>query len=231
VSDSEFDGEEPVLGLPERLPPGESQLWQGTPRWRVLARHAFHTRKVALYFALLMVWRIADDVSAGAPLGATLRGCGWLALLGATVLGLLLLLAYFCARCTVYTITTRRLVIRHGMALPMSVNVPWSIVAGADLRLDKDGTGEIALKLQGARLGYLLTWPNVRPWHFKSPQPMLRAVPGAREVAAQLIAAIATDAAASGSPGIVTGSPGIVTTTAPPPRHSEALPVGHQTAA
>lgn len=220
---SEFDGAEPVLGLPERLPPGEEILWQGTPRWTVLARHAFHTRKVALYFALLICWRLGEDLAADVPVGAAqmLRGCGWLALLGATVVGLLTLLAYLCARNTVYTLTNRRVVIRHGIALPMSVNVPFASVGSADLRLDRDGCGEIALGLQGsARLGYLLTWPHVRPWQFKSPQPMLRALPNALEVAAQLKAAIAADAAA-------TGAADIFTTPVPPARQSETLPPVH----
>lgn len=204
---SEFDGEEPVLGLPERLPAGEHMLWQGSPRWTVLARHAFHTRAVAIYFGLLILWRIGSDLDSDVPVNAAalLRGCGWLALLGTFVVALLMLLAYLSARCTVYTLTSRRLVIRHGIALPMSVNVPFATVGSADLRLSRDGSGDIALGLQcRARLGYLLTWPHVRPWHFRSPQPMLRALPAAAGVAAQLKAAIAADAAATGAPDILT---------------------------
>lgn len=224
---SEFDGAEPVLGLPERLPPGEQLLWQGSPQWAVLARHAFHTRKIAGYFGLLILWRMAEDLASNAHVATAviLRGCGWLALLGAIVVGLLLLLAYLCARCTVYTLTSHRIVIRHGIALPMSVNVPFAAVNSADLRLDRDGTGEIALGLQpGMRLGYLLTWPHVRPWRFKSPQPMLRAVPQARVVAAQLKAAIAADAA-------TTGAGDIVTTPVPPSRINESLPSGRRAVA
>jgi len=224
---SEFDGAEPVLGLPERLPPGEQLLWQGAPHWTILARRAFHTRKVALYFGILMLWRLADDYASdtGVTVAGILRGCGWLALLGALVLGLLMLLAYLCARCTVYTLTSHRIVIRHGIALPMSVNVPFSSIGSADLRLDRHGYGEIALGITGgARLGYLLTWPHVRPWRYASPQPMLRALPRAREVAAQLKAAISADALASGAPDIITSS-------APPARSSERLQTGHRAVA
>jgi hypothetical protein len=131
---SEFDGEEPVPGLPEKLPPGEQLLWQGSPRWTSLARHAFHTRKVAVYFALLILWRVAEDATSGIDRATMLRGCGWLALLGATVYALLTILAFLCARGTVYSLTTRRLVIRHGIALPMSVNVPFAIIGSAHLR-------------------------------------------------------------------------------------------------
>ena len=220
---SEFDGEEPVLGLPQRLPPGEQLLWQGSPSWTTLARRAFHTRKIAAYFLLLIVWRVAEDLAstAGGNAAVVLRGCGWLALLGAIVVGLLMLLAYLCARCTVYSLTTRRIVIRHGIALPMSINIPFASIVSADLRLDRNGAGEIALGLQeGTRLGYLLTWSHVRPWHFKSPRPMLRALPAARSVAAQLKAAIAADAAASGGTDFLT-------TPVPPSRISEAPPPGH----
>jgi hypothetical protein len=222
---SEFDGEEPVLGLPERLPPGERLLWQGSPRWTSLAVQAFQTRKVAVYFVLLILWRIAEDAAAGVGTATILRGCGWLALLGGTVCALLLLLAYLCARGTVYSLTSRRLVIRHGIALPMAVNVPFGIIGAADLRTFRDGTGEIALRLeQGARLGYLLSWPHVRPWHLRSPQPTLRGLPEARDVAARLAAAIAADAAAAGKPGIVTR-------TVLPLIGDNAMPAGHGAAA
>jgi hypothetical protein len=222
---SEFDGAEPVPGLPEHLPPGERLVWQGSPRWTALARQAFHTRKVAAYFMLLIVWRIAEDVASGVGTATMLRGCGWLALLGATVYGLLMLLAFLCARGTVYSLTNRRLVIRHGIALPMSINVPFGIIGAADMREYRDGTGEITLGLQrGVRLGYLLTWPHVRPWHFRFPQPALRALPAARDVAARLASAIAADAAAAGAPGIVTNA-------LLPLRDLEHLPAGHGAAA
>ena len=44
-------------GLPERLPEGETLLWQGRPSWRQLALRAFHVREIAIYFALLLAWR------------------------------------------------------------------------------------------------------------------------------------------------------------------------------
>ena len=46
---------EPVRGLPAMLPPGERLLWQGNPAWRSLAIRAYHVRKVALYFAVLVL--------------------------------------------------------------------------------------------------------------------------------------------------------------------------------
>jgi hypothetical protein len=63
---NEFE-HEPVRGLPEKLPAGERILWQGTPSWRALAIRAFHARKVALYFAALVVWRLALAWHDGEP--------------------------------------------------------------------------------------------------------------------------------------------------------------------
>ena len=60
---------EPVRGLPERLPAGETILWQGAPRWGALARRAFHVRKIALYFAILLAWLVYADIADGIALG------------------------------------------------------------------------------------------------------------------------------------------------------------------
>ena len=46
---------EPQHGLPERLPGDERIVWQGAPDPGVLARRAFHLRKLALYFGLLLM--------------------------------------------------------------------------------------------------------------------------------------------------------------------------------
>ena len=48
---------EAAPGLPEPLPEGEKILWQGTPDWQALAVHAFHVRKVAFYFGLMLTWQ------------------------------------------------------------------------------------------------------------------------------------------------------------------------------
>ena len=48
---------EAAPGLPEPLPKGEKILWQGAPHWWMLAVHAFHVRKVAIYFGLMLAWQ------------------------------------------------------------------------------------------------------------------------------------------------------------------------------
>ena len=36
---------------------------------------------------------------------------------------------------------------------------------------------------QDAKFSFLVLWPHVRSWHFKKPQPSLRCIPAAPEVA------------------------------------------------
>jgi Bacterial PH domain len=169
---------EPIRGLPGDLPEGEHILWQGTPSWRRLARDAFKTRWVAGYFAALLLWAAVDGNASGFAM--TL-------LVGAAGVALLHVLAWLAARATVYTITNRRVVFRFGIALPKCVNLPMSAIAGAGLKRNADGTGDIPLALSGAhRLGYVQFWPHARPWKVTAPEPMMRALPDVASVAALL---------------------------------------------
>lgn len=178
---------EPVLGLPAVLPQGEQILWQGAPARKALARHAFHVRGVSLYFAVLIAWQGLAAGTDGAPAGQ------WLAALTPTLVGaviglaILHLLAWLNARSTLYTLTNRRLVMRFGVAIPMTVNIPFSKLEAADLREHGDGTGDLALTLSAnSRISYLVFWPHVRPWHFGRAQPTLRAIHDPQRVAALL---------------------------------------------
>lgn len=175
---------EPVRGLPEMLPKGEEVLWQGSPDWQSLARRAFHTRVLAIYFALLVTWRLAIAWSESETLAQALPSIAMLVGLAALALGVLTLLAWLNARTTVYTITNRRVVMRFGVALTMAVNLPFEAIQSAGLRSHADGTGDIPLNVDDAdRVGYLLMWPHVRPWKFGSAcEPMLRSVPEVQEV-------------------------------------------------
>ena len=169
---------EPIRGLPGDLPEGEHILWQGAPSWQRLARDAFKTRWVAGYFAALLLWAAVDGNASGFAM--TL-------LVGAAGVALLHVLAWLAARATVYTITNRRVVFRFGIALPKCVNLPLSAIAGAGLKRNADGTGDIPLALSGAhRLGYVQFWPHARPWKVAAPEPMMRALPDVASVAALL---------------------------------------------
>lgn len=182
---------EPIRGLPSELPEGERILWQGEPRFATLARRAFHLRSIAIYFTLLIVARglfaYADGRSPG--------GAFFLALvvvpLAGLGLGLIALMAWAHARTTVYTITNRRVVLRYGVAIPMTVNIPFTIIKDAALKTYANGEGDIPLLLSGDdHIAYLHLWPHARPWQYKQPQPMLRAIPDAASVASTLAFAI-----------------------------------------
>ncbi|WP_299147403.1 photosynthetic complex putative assembly protein PuhB [uncultured Tateyamaria sp.] len=180
---------EPIKGLPERPPEGEEILWQGSPSVPALAREALNVNWVIGYFALLAVWRfitVSDLMPLGQALGATVP----MVLLGAVVVGLLYLIALIQARATVYTITNARVAMRIGAALTLTLNLPYRQLGNAGLDLRKSGTGTIVLETTGkTKLSYLVIWPHARPWRFTQPQPALRCIPDAQNVATILATA------------------------------------------
>lgn len=177
---------EPVPGLPEALPEGEKLLWQGAPSFRALAVHAMHVRALGVYFVLLMLLRGQLEWAGGADLAASVASTTWLAVLGAVCIGIAGLFAWMYSRTTLYTITTRRVVIRTGIALDVAINLPFKQIHAAGLRKYRGAGGEIALETLGTRLSYILLWPSVRPWRFNRPQAMLRALPDAETAATVL---------------------------------------------
>lgn len=187
---------EPVRGLPQILPKGERMLWQGAPRWQDLAVHAFHARKVIWYFVALAAVQAMFGYADGESLAQALRPFQWLVPMGLLAAALLTGIAALSARTSVYTLTTKRLVMRVGMALPVTINLPFNQVDGASLRLFANGSGDIPLKVTAKeRVAYLLLWPHARPFHFSHPQPCLRCIANADEVAGLLAAALAGTAA------------------------------------
>jgi hypothetical protein len=146
-------------------------------------------RLLAFYFVGLAVWQAWDVAGAGTP--AVVGAIAWGGALGAAVLGLAALYAWWAARSTVYTITTRRIVLTFGIALPVSLSLPFKSIASAGLKLRSDGTGDIPLNPgERRRLSYLVLWPHARPWRLGRVQPMLRSVPDAAGVAEILSAAL-----------------------------------------
>ena len=163
-------------GLPAPLPRGEAVLWQGAPDRADFARQVFHTRAVAAYFALAAAWQwsIAEGDGAGRVV--------MVALAAAATLGILHLLAWLAARTTVYTITNARIVMRIGSALPKTIDIPFGIIEGIDLR-SRGEVGNITLDLgRESKVAYALLWPHARPWHWRDPKPMLRGVPDAERI-------------------------------------------------
>ena len=207
---------EPVHGLPEALPAGEEILWQGGPDWWALAKSLFHVKAIALYGGLLCAWRVAATLHDGQGLLAALDAALTVAVLMALAIGLFFLLAWLIARTTVYTITNRRVVMRIGVALSVTFNIPFSIIASADCRLRKDGSGDIPLSLQGAnKIAYPHLWPHARPWRFARPEPMLRAIPDAEAVAGLLTTALGQSMMSRRQAGMSEDSPQTLAPTPP----------------
>jgi hypothetical protein len=205
---SEFDIE-PVPGLPENLPEGERLRWQGAPQWGALAVRAFHARTVAIYFSLLIAFRVVYVFAAGESLKVALLSGLWLLLLCLMAVGILALMAWAFARSTIYSITDRRVVIRFGVALPMAVNIPFKAIQSAGLRRYKDGIGDIPMVLgDGHSVNFLILWPNVRPWRFLDAQPMLRCVADVDRVAEILADALREAAATEQADGAADAAAG-----------------------
>jgi hypothetical protein len=182
---------EPVPGLPDRLPGGEQVLWQGSPRWQSLAVHAFHLRALATYFAVLLLARAGWMVAEGSPAGDVVLGTAGPLLFALCALGIVCWLAWATARATLYTVTSRRVVIRQGIALTATVNLPYAAIESASLKLHGE-VGDVALTLVPAqRASWLVLWPHVRPWRVGRPQPSLRDVPDAARVGELLTRAFA----------------------------------------
>ena len=188
---------EPVRGLPGHLPSGETLLWQGAPDFRSMALRGFHVRKISIYFAVLAAWRICNGLTDGATVEAAAKSALPLVGLGLAAVCILLVLAYLTCRTSVYSITSRRIVMRIGIALPIHFNLPFKALDSAAVKLYPDGTGSVPLVLNGSnRLAYLVLWPHARPWRLARAEPSLRFVPDAAAVAqllAQAVSAAAPD--------------------------------------
>ena len=177
---------EAAPGLPSALPPGERVVWQGAPDWQRLAIHAFHVRKIALYFAfMLAVQAINLTAVAGQVDWKPLVVAGSLY---ALALVLLLGTAWMSARSTLYTLTNKRVVMRIGIVLTLTFNLPFKRIAGASLKTQGRDTGDIALALHTEdRIGWAHLWPHQRAWHVTQPQPTLRCVPDSQQVGELLL--------------------------------------------
>ena len=181
---------EPAPGLPGPLPRDERLVVQCRPSPWPFATGALGLHWVVAWFVALAAYRIGDAMlsgnGSGGLLGAAGAGLTPLAL-GAVAVALLGGIGWWMARATIYTVTTRRVVLRIGVALPVTVNVPFKVIESADYHRRSAGTGDIVLRIvPGQRLSWLVLWPHVRTWRLARPEAMLRAVPGVEAVAAAL---------------------------------------------
>lgn len=182
--------------LPAPLPVGERVIWQGKPSFKGMALRSFHIREVAIYFGLLLIWRLWSNWSQGLSAGEAVTSALWLIVPAVSGIAVLAGLAWLFQRAACYTITNKRILFQFGVALPMTMNIPLGKIANAALKTYRDGSGDIPLRLSDSdRVSYLLLWPHVRPWRLRLSEPMLNAVPDAAGVAAKLAEAL------TGKPG------------------------------
>jgi hypothetical protein len=178
---------EAALGLPEPLPQDEIILWQGAPNWISMAKHVFRLQWLGLYFAVIVIWQMITVAGSEGGLAA-----GWSSVALAfalAVIGLILvgLMAYWSATEALYTLTNRRIVMRVGIVLTVTFNLPYKTLGSAGLKLYKDGTGDIPMQIATEdKIAYFHLWPHARPWRLATPEPMMRCVPEAKKVAAIL---------------------------------------------
>ena len=201
---------EPQFGLPERLPSDEFIVWQGSPDISALAASAFHIKKLVIYFILLIVACAWPALEAGAGAMAVLQAIKWIAPLSLLGLASVWLMAYMTSRATVYTLTNKRVVMRLGIVLTVTFNLPLKQIASSDVRLLESGFGDITLALQGSdRIAWVHLWPSVRPWRISKPEPTLRAISDVQEVAVKLRDAWtqATGMAANATPSMQSANP------------------------
>lgn len=175
---------EPQHGLPEALPADESILWQGSPVRRRVAFDVFHMRAVAAYFALILAFRFALIQHEGGSLAEAFAATSWAAAIFGLALAILWVLADLITRTTVYTITDRRVVMRIGIVLSLTFNLPFSRIVAAQARRRSDGTGDLLIELMPAdKIAYIHLWPHARAWRVRHPQPALRCLAAVDEPA------------------------------------------------
>ncbi|MEM1272514.1 MAG: photosynthetic complex putative assembly protein PuhB [Pseudomonadota bacterium] len=185
---------EPVPGLPERLPPGEHILWQGAPRVWALATQSLRLYWVAGWFLLIFGWRVVSG-AAVMPWAQSVIAASFVLILGAIVCGLLFVIALVQAKASLYTITNRRVVMRIGAALTMTLNLPFREINNAHLAVARDGTGTIAFEMKSrpSQLGYVVLWPHARPGRLRQVEPALRCIAEPQQVAAIFAQAAETE--------------------------------------
>lgn len=177
---------EPIEGLPELLPEGEVILWQGRPNWLRLAVESLNLWWVIGYFGLLAAWRFLTVIDYMPLVTAFSASIPFLFV--AAFVGLLLCgVGYIQAKATVYTITNRRVAMRIGAALTVTLNLPFTKIDNAAVAIKRGGFGNIAFETSGdTKFSYFVLWPHARSWYFGKPQPTLKCIPDIEKVASIL---------------------------------------------
>ncbi|MFN3846040.1 MAG: photosynthetic complex putative assembly protein PuhB [Paracoccaceae bacterium] len=170
-------------GVPAGLPKGEDILWQGKPQAMALAREAYKINWIAAYMLAVVVWRAGGAYADGGTALMLATGLPYLVLAIAGY-AVIYLLAWAQAQASIYTITSARVIMRVGAALPVTYTIPFVRIATARLDVKPAGTGTIAIEItDGVRLSYAVLWPHLRPGFARQTQPAFRCITDAQRVA------------------------------------------------
>ncbi|MBA4797660.1 MAG: PH domain-containing protein [Rhizobiales bacterium] len=182
---------EPLPGLPGVPPAGEVILWQGRPSSALVARHLLKVRWIVGYFLILASWAVVAGWSDGQPAGGILFSVAVLTALAGVLIGMIELFAWAVEKTTLYTITTERVVMRFGVAISMTLNLPFRQIDSVALAKIGEKAGVIAIALlPGQRLSWLIQWPHVRGFRFSKAEPSLICLVDAEKVAGVLSTAV-----------------------------------------
>ncbi len=174
---------EPQYGLPESLPAGEKVLWQGSPKLSSIINKVFLFRILAVYFLFILGVSFYWDFQ-GAGLNAALTKFALHFLLSSVCLLALTLLAYLTCNTTVYTLTDKRIVMRIGIVLTLTFNIPFKQILASDYKIFSDGSGDISFLVEpSTKIAFVHLWPHCRFKSFAHPEPALRCIDKVADVA------------------------------------------------
>jgi Bacterial PH domain len=178
---------EPVPGLPGRLPDGEYIVWQGKPETKIVMARLLRARWIAGYFGIAALWSVAVGVNNSEGAWLLMGRVTFIAVAAFFMFGMMWLYARAVSKTSLYTLTNKRLVMRVGIALSASFNLPFKQIAGADFRVGSDGAGDVALTLKsGHGLSGAVFFPHQRGGLWRKLSPQMICLTDAKLVAEKL---------------------------------------------
>ena len=164
---------EPTFGFPESLPTSEKVLWQGSPCAWLIARRIFFLPHLFFYFLIFSCLALIFNSDVLTLKDLFVKFLSYISL-GMVAIFILLAISFLISSTALYSITDKRVVMRIGIVLNLSLNIPFSKIETAELKAYPDKSGDISLNLvPDNKIAYLHLWPHCRPWFFSSPRPRL----------------------------------------------------------
>ena len=172
-----------ILGA---IPENEDIIWYGRPELRRFCLSALGLRYLLLYLLIVALFNLSSNFgNFSFFIYLEIMVPYIISCFLATVL--LVIIGISQVMPTVYVITSKRIIIRSGMALIFMLNVPFDKIANIDKQIFKDGCGNISFKLiNNKRVPFFASWPSVRPWYFNNPEPTFRCISNVDVIALKL---------------------------------------------